>query len=120
MNADFLLAVTVIGKEHRFYGLDFSYLSILGAIGAMVFSMRFIVQWLASEKAKDSVIPISFWYWSIAGTLIMLLYFILRREPIGILLYLPNSWIYIRNLMLIKKKKLALTASAQSQTPVES
>jgi len=119
MNADLLLAVTTIGQEHRFLGMDWSYLSIIGIIGQLVFGSRFYVQWIASEKAGDSVIPLSFWYLSIAGSVILAIYFISRREPIGTLGALPNSIIYIRNLMLIKKKKLAMTAAAPSQTPVE-
>ena len=113
----FFLAVTVIGKEHRVGWFDFSYLDILGGIGAIVFSMRFVVQWLASEKAKESVVPVSFWYWSIAGSLIMLIYFICKREFIGTLLYLPNTWIYLRNLALIrKKKKASAVAVAETET----
>jgi lipid-A-disaccharide synthase-like uncharacterized protein len=73
--------------------------------------MRFISQWLASEKRGESVIPLSFWYWSIAGSAIMGLYFLFRRDPVGILAYLPNSFIYLRNLHLIRKKKLEAAAS---------
>lgn len=90
-------------EEHRVFGLDWSYLTLLGLVGTISFSMRFILQWLHSEKAGQSVIPKSFWYWSIVGSLIMLLYFIFRRDPIGILAYLPNSAIYFRNLHLIRK-----------------
>jgi lipid-A-disaccharide synthase-like uncharacterized protein len=96
MNALLILAVTWVGKEYRFASLDWSYLVVLG----MIFSMRFLVQWIASERQGESVIPISFWYWSIAGSIIMCLYFIFRRDPVGILAYLPNSLIYIRNLAL--------------------
>ena len=49
----------------------------------------------------------------------MCIYFIFRRDPIGILAYLPNSLIYIRNLMLIRKRKFAFTAAAPSQHPRE-
>src|SRR2546430_17555060 len=59
------------------------------------------------------------WYWSIAGSVIMCLYFISRRDPVGVLAYLPNSMIYIRNLMLIRKRKFAFTAAAPSQHPLE-
>lgn len=114
-----LIAVTWIGQEHRFLGLDWNYLVILGLIGNALFSMRFIVQWFASERQGESVIPVSFWYWSIAGSIIMFLYFLLRRDPVGILAYLPNSIIYIRNLMLIRKRKLAYTAATSSQHPRE-
>ena len=52
--------------------------------------MRFLVQWIASERQGESVIPVSFWYWSIAGSVIMCLYFIFKRDPVGILAYLPK------------------------------
>ena len=99
----FILAATWIGQDHRVWGLDWSYLTILGLIGNAIFSTRFLVQWMASEKQGRSVIPVSFWYWSIFGSIIMCLYFIFRRDPIGILAYLPNSFIYFRNLHLIKR-----------------
>ena len=92
---------------------------VLGFFGNALFSMRFLVQWVASERQGESVIPISFWYWSIAGSVLMCIYFIFRRDPVGILAYLPNSLIYIRNLMLIKKGKSAPTAAASSQHPRE-
>lgn len=119
MGDSFFLAVTWFGKETRFLGLDWNYLVLFGLIGNAIFSMRFLVQWLASEKAGESVIPLSFWYWSIAGSIIMGLYFVFQRDPVGILGYLPNSCIYIRNLRLIRKRKLAATAAAPSQTPRE-
>jgi lipid-A-disaccharide synthase-like uncharacterized protein len=119
MNTLALIAITWIGKEYRFLGLDWSYLVILGLIGNAAFSMRFLVQWIASERQGESVIPVSFWYWSIAGSVIMCLYFIFKRDPVGILAYLPNSLIYIRNLMLIQKGKSAPTAAAPSQHPRE-
>ena len=119
MNTLAIIAITWIGKEYRFLGLDWSYLVVLGFIGNAIFSMRFLVQWVASERQKESVIPVSFWYWSIAGSVIMCFYFIFKRDPVGILAYLPNSLIYIRNLMLIRKSKFALTAAAPSQKPRE-
>src|SRR5437660_11143780 len=119
MNIYVIIAVTRIGQEHRVLGLDWSYLVVLGFIGNATFSMRFLVQWLASERQGESVIPVSFWYWSIAGSVIMCFYFIFRRDPVGILAYLPNSLIYIRNLMLIRKRQLAYTAASSSQTPRE-
>ncbi|HYY12942.1 MAG TPA: lipid-A-disaccharide synthase N-terminal domain-containing protein [Chthoniobacterales bacterium] len=117
MNLSFTIAATWFGQEHRFLGLDWNYLVILGFIGNAIFSMRFFVQWLASERQGESVIPVSFWYWSIAGSIIMCLYFIFRRDPVGILAYLPNSLIYIRNLMLIRKGGSPPTAAVPSQHP---
>ena len=115
----FFIAVTWVGQEHRFLGFDWNYLVIIGLIGNATFGMRFIVQWLASEKKGESVIPVSFWYWSIGGSLIMFSYFVFRRDPVGVLAYLPNTLIYIRNLMLIRKRKLAYTAATPSQHPDE-
>src|SRR5258708_39725900 len=119
MNILAIIAVAWIGKEYRFLSLDWSYLVILGLIGNAIFSMRFLVQWLASERQGESVIPVSFWYWSIGGSVIMCFYFIFRRDPVGILAYLPNSLIYIRNLMLIRKRKLAYTPATSAQHPRE-
>src|SRR5947199_10009591 len=119
MNILAIIAVTWIGKEYRFLGLDWSYLVVLGFIGNAIFWMRFLVPWLASERQGEIVIPVSFWYWSIGGSVIMCFYFIFKRDPVGILAYLPNSLIYIRNLMLIRKRKFALTAAAPSQKPRE-
>src|SRR5882762_9411995 len=110
MNLLSFIATTWVGHEHRFLGLNWNYLVILGLIGTATFSMRFLVQWWASERQGESVIPVSFWYWSIAGSIIMFLYLVLRRDPVGILAYLPNSIIYIRNLMLIRERKFAFTA----------
>ena len=112
-------AVTWFGQEHRFFGLDWSWLDLLGLAGQLVFSFRFITQWIESEKRGVSYIPVSFWYWSIAGSLILTLYWIFKRSPVGIIANLPNTLIYFRNLQLIKKHKLAATAAVPSQQPVE-
>src|SRR5256884_9979073 len=99
MNMLALIAITWIGKEYRFLGLDWSYLMVLGFIGNALFSMRFLVQWLASERQGESIIPVSFWYWSIAGSAPMGLYFVFRLGPGGGPACLPHSRIYIRNVM---------------------
>ena len=80
---------------------------ILGFIGQAFFSMRFLVQWLASERAGKSVIPISFWIFSIIGSFFLLVYAIYRKDPVFILGQAPNLFIYTRNLYLIKKERLA-------------
>jgi len=78
------IAVTWLGERHRFLGLDWSYLVILGFIGQFVFGARFLVQWIVSEKKKRSVVPISFWYLSILGGVLLGLYFAFRRDPVGL------------------------------------
>lgn len=79
-------------------------IALLGLVGQGAFAMRFVVQWIASERAKTSIIPISFWYWSIGGTLLTLGYALMRADPIFILGYTFNTFVYVRNLMLIAAK----------------
>jgi lipid-A-disaccharide synthase-like uncharacterized protein len=78
---------------------------LLGFLGQALFSMRFIVQWVASEKRKESVIPVTFWYFSLGGGLILLAYAIHRMDPVFILAYLPGNFIYFRNLWLVYRKR---------------
>ena len=78
---------------------------VLGLMGNAAFFSRFLVQWLASERARQSVIPRAFWHLSIVGSLLLLTYAIHRRDPIFILAYLPNAFVYIRNLILIRRKE---------------
>ncbi|QTL97754.1 hypothetical protein GM661_07000 [Iocasia frigidifontis] len=76
---------------------------VIGLIGQVIFSLRFIIQWLASEKAKKSIVPDVFWYLSIAGSLTLLTYAIHQKDPVFILGQAAGSFIYLRNLVLIKK-----------------
>ncbi|ERT69941.1 MAG: lipid-A-disaccharide synthase N-terminal domain-containing protein [Cetobacterium somerae] len=78
---------------------------IIGFIGQGLFSMRFIIQWLASEKAKKSVIPFSFWIFSLSGSIFLLIYAIYKKDPVFILGQAPNVLIYSRNIYLIKKNR---------------
>ena len=84
---------------------NFDLFMIVGLGGQGMFSMRFIVQWLASEKAGKSVIPFSFWIFSLGGSFLLLLYAVYRRDPIFILGQAPNLLIYSRNIWLIKRGK---------------
>jgi lipid-A-disaccharide synthase-like uncharacterized protein len=67
--------------------------------------MRFVVQWIASEKRKESIIPVSFWAFSLAGSMVLLIYAIYRKDPVFILGQAFGFTVYIRNLQLIFKKK---------------
>lgn len=78
---------------------------LVGLFGQVMFTMRFIVQWLASERAQASVVPVAFWYFSLAGGLIVLAYGLQKWEPVIILGQLPGTVIYTRNLMLIYKAR---------------
>jgi lipid-A-disaccharide synthase-like uncharacterized protein len=88
---------------------------ILGFIGQALFTMRFLIQWVASEKKKESVIPVSFWYFSLVGGLILLAYAMHRTDPVFILAYLPGNFIYFRNLYLIRKKQPSVQLSTTQQ-----
>jgi lipid-A-disaccharide synthase-like uncharacterized protein len=77
----------------------------VGLLGQALFSARFIFQWIVSERRKESVIPVGFWYLSLGGSLILLTYAIHRQDPVFILGQSFGSFIYIRNLVLISRRK---------------
>ncbi|NOZ31940.1 MAG: lipid A biosynthesis protein [Alphaproteobacteria bacterium] len=74
---------------------------IFGLGGQLAFSARFIVQWIASERVGRSIIPVAFWYFSIAGGITLLTYAIYRGDPVFIIGQSLGLFIYLRNLRLI-------------------
>ncbi|WP_347312456.1 lipid-A-disaccharide synthase N-terminal domain-containing protein [Defluviimonas sp. SAOS-178_SWC] len=74
---------------------------VFGLFGQLMFTGRFLIQWIASERVKRSVVPIAFWYFSMAGGLILLSYAIYRRDPVFVLGQSLGVFIYARNLWLI-------------------
>ena len=79
-------------------------MAILGLIGQTAFFSRFLVQWIVSEKKGESVVPVAFWYLSIIGGMLMLIYAVWRRDPIFTLGQSIGILVYSRNLMLIHRK----------------
>ncbi|WP_206456446.1 lipid-A-disaccharide synthase N-terminal domain-containing protein [Aurantimonas marina] len=82
----------------------------LGFVAQLMFTGRFVVQWLASERARRSVVPVAFWIFSLAGGTLLLVYAIQRRDPVFILGQAAGLFIYTRNLVLIwgeRKRALA-------------
>lgn len=77
----------------------------IGFSGQLMFAARFLVQWLVSEKKRESVIPKAFWYLSIGGGAILLAYAIHQRDPVFILGQSTGVFIYARNLMLLNKQR---------------
>ena len=77
----------------------------IGFGGQALFATRFIIQWLSSENAGRSVIPIAFWYFSISGGLVLLTYAIWRQDPVIIAGQSVGVFIYARNLYFIKREK---------------
>lgn len=75
-----------------------------GFVGQLLFGSRFLIQWIASERKKESIIPLAFWYLSICGSAILLSYAIHKKDPVFILGQSTGLFIYFRNLVLIYKK----------------
>jgi len=73
----------------------------IGLLGQAFFSGRFLVQWIASERARKSVVPLAFWYFSIGGGLTLLAYAIYRLDPVFIIGQGGGLFVYSRNLYLI-------------------
>lgn len=78
-----------------------------GLLGNAAFGSRFLLQWVASERAGRSIVPEAFWWLSIAGSAILLVYAIHRRDPIFTIAYLPNTLVYVRNLVLLRRERAA-------------
>ncbi|PRY71544.1 lipid-A-disaccharide synthase N-terminal domain-containing protein [Halomonas ventosae] len=76
----------------------------IGFLGQALFSARFLVQWLASERARRSIVPRAFWFFSLAGGATLLAYAIYRRDPVFIAGQGAGLFIYARNLMLIRRE----------------
>jgi lipid-A-disaccharide synthase-like uncharacterized protein len=75
----------------------------LGFLGQAFFTARFLVQWIASERRKQSVVPVHFWYFSVGGGLMLLAYAIYRLDPVFILGQGAGLFVYARNLYFIRR-----------------
>ena len=78
---------------------------LFGFIAQFMFMMRFAVQWIASERARRSVMPVAFWFFSIAGGFLLLIYAIYRQDPVFIAGQGAGLFIYFRNLWLIYRER---------------
>ncbi len=92
---------------------QFSGWILLGFIAQACFTMRFLVQWIASEKAKRSVVPVAFWFFSLVGGALLLLYAIHREDPVFIAGQGLGLFIYIRNISLIANERRRARAESQ-------
>ncbi len=86
---------------HEVFVKQFDAWVLLGFVAQGMFTMRFVVQWIASERAKRSVVPIAFWFFSLGGGFLLLVYAIQRQDPVFIAGQGLGLVIYIRNLWLI-------------------
>jgi len=85
---------------------------VLGFVAQALFMMRFLVQWVASERAKRSVVPIAFWFFSLGGGALLLIYSIQREDPVFIAGQALGLFIYIRNLWLIANERKAMRVNS--------
>jgi lipid-A-disaccharide synthase-like uncharacterized protein len=85
-------------------------------MGQLLFSARFVVQWLKSEREKKSVIPTAFWYFSISGGIVLLTYALHKQDPVFILGQSLGLFIYLRNVQLIRKERTRLKVVLQSES----
>ena len=76
-----------------------------GLVAQLLFTARFLVQWISSERAGQSVVPMAFWFFSMGGGLMTLVYGLVKREPVIILGQALPTIIYVRNIMLILKNR---------------
>ncbi len=89
---------------------------VIGFAGQAMFFMRFFVQWLYSEKHRRSLIPTAFWYFSLAGSFLLLTYAIIKKDPVFIVGQSTGFIIYTRNLVLIKREQKEKAARVEQQS----
>src|SRR6266853_2451611 len=86
---------------HDVFVIKFDAWVILGFVAQAFFTMRFVVQWIASERARASVVPVAFWFFSIGGGALLLVYALYRRDPVFIAGQALGLVVYVRNLYFI-------------------
>ncbi len=96
----------------KFLGIEWSVWKLVGWLGSLVFFSRFFVQWWATEKLKRVVVPNAFWWLSLAGSLLLLIYSIHKRDSVFIVAYI-FSWIpYVRSLIISQRASKSLRRCA--------
>jgi lipid-A-disaccharide synthase-like uncharacterized protein len=83
----------------------FDFWLAFGLVAQLLFTARFLVQWISSERAGQSVVPMAFWFFSMGGGLMTLVYGIAKREPVIIAGQAAATVVYVRNIMLIVKNR---------------
>jgi lipid-A-disaccharide synthase-like uncharacterized protein len=91
----------LINYLHDVFVVKFDAWVVLGLVAQAFFTMRFVVQWIASERARASVIPVAFWFFSIGGGVLLLVYALYRRDPVFIAGQALGLVVYLRNLYFI-------------------
>ena len=92
---------------------------IIGFVGQALFGARFIIQWIVSEKKGESTIPLAFWYCSIGGAIVLLSYAIYKQDPVFIVGQSLGSIVYVRNLILIDRKRKSMASMGADSEQLE-
>ena len=102
-----------------FTSLSFPELMVLaiGLAGQALFSARFLIQWIASERLRRSTVPVLFWHFSLAGGFALFVYAAIRRDPVFMLGQGFGLLVYLRNLWLIRRHQRETTAPPADATP---
>jgi lipid-A-disaccharide synthase-like uncharacterized protein len=99
------MAADLLGKLgtyfHDVFVMNFDGWVILGFVAQGFFTMRFVVQWIASERARKSVVPVAFWFFSLGGGVLLLVYALYRKDPVFIAGQALGLLVYVRNLYFI-------------------
>ena len=105
------LAQVVGGYLHDVFVTNLDWWVLLGFLAQAMFTARFVVQWIASERVGHSVIPLAFWLFSIAGGLLLLIYALQRKDPVFIAGQSFGVFVYLRNLyFVLRDRKAAVSA----------
>jgi lipid-A-disaccharide synthase-like uncharacterized protein len=95
------LFTNIVSYLNDVFVIKFDGWVILGFVAQGFFTMRFVVQWFASERARRSVMPVAFWFFSIGGGVLLLIYALYRRDPVFIAGQALGLVVYLRNLYFI-------------------
>lgn len=87
----------------------------IGFLAQALFTMRFVVQWIASERAKRSIVPMAFWYFSVVGGLLLFAYAVYKVDPVFILGQGGGLLVYIRNIQMIRQHRRPGDAAAEPE-----
>jgi lipid-A-disaccharide synthase-like uncharacterized protein len=120
--ADQLYRVGQRGGMASFFGASSTTVLLwlgIGLFGQLLFTGRMVVQWIASERKGSSIVPPMFWWMSLGGSLLLLAYFLWRRDPIGLLGQAFGSFIYLRNILwIVEGKRLSPVVAAEGTEPL--
>jgi lipid-A-disaccharide synthase-like uncharacterized protein len=96
---------------HEVFIAQLDWWVFLGLVAQSLFFMRFLMQWIASERAGRSVIPVSFWLFSVGGGVLLLVYSLYRKDPVFIAGQSLGLFIYLRNLYFVARERRRTVAS---------